>query len=307
MTAFLGIPVYSGGDLVGMLGLANRPGGYDETLLEYLRPIVATCANFIIGLRAEQERRAIEARLAESVTLIKLLTDAVQTAVLFEDSHRTLKYVNRAFLQIFGAAGNPEDFVGMDCAVVAEMSRSLFADSDAFMALVDERLKDRKTVLGDMVRLANGELYERDFIVVEKDGTHIGYLWKYRKVSAWRMEHETLSGVLDSSLDAVVVLDSQGLVEYWNSRAVDIFGYSEIEAMGNSLGQLIVPAELREAHEAGLARFRETRQSKIMDQVIQIYGQTKSGERVDVSLIVSCIDSGPEPRFSAFIRKVEPT
>jgi hypothetical protein len=86
----LGIPVFSGDDLVGMIGIANRPGGYDDDVVDYLRPMTATFANFIVGLRAERERQAIENQLAESATLVTTLTNALPAAILFEDTKRNL-------------------------------------------------------------------------------------------------------------------------------------------------------------------------------------------------------------------------
>ncbi|HAO93821.1 MAG: hypothetical protein A2X99_09570 [Deltaproteobacteria bacterium GWB2_55_19] len=47
LNAFLGIPFYSGDKLVGMVGLANRPGGYDEVHVNYLDPLLTTCANIV--------------------------------------------------------------------------------------------------------------------------------------------------------------------------------------------------------------------------------------------------------------------
>ncbi len=66
MAAFLGLPIYSGPELVGMAGIANRPGGYDTELVAFLEPLVKTAANLIAGYRAELSRRKAEADLQES-------------------------------------------------------------------------------------------------------------------------------------------------------------------------------------------------------------------------------------------------
>jgi len=45
---FLGIPFFKkGGELIGMLAIANKPGGYTEDDIEYLEPFTVTCSNFI--------------------------------------------------------------------------------------------------------------------------------------------------------------------------------------------------------------------------------------------------------------------
>ncbi len=63
LNAFLGLPVHRGDVLVGMLGLANRPGGYDQTLVEFLRPILDMCAHIIEAWRTDQRRQGAEAAL----------------------------------------------------------------------------------------------------------------------------------------------------------------------------------------------------------------------------------------------------
>ncbi|RTL57723.1 MAG: PAS domain S-box protein, partial [Rhodocyclaceae bacterium] len=54
----LGLPFYRGGEVVGVLALANRPGGYDETSVALLQPMTTACASLIDGLRGERKRRA---------------------------------------------------------------------------------------------------------------------------------------------------------------------------------------------------------------------------------------------------------
>jgi signal transduction histidine kinase len=63
LNAFLGLPFKSGKELVGMVGIANRPGGYDTSVIEFLQPFLATCCSVILGWRSEQQRRHAEEML----------------------------------------------------------------------------------------------------------------------------------------------------------------------------------------------------------------------------------------------------
>jgi PAS domain S-box-containing protein len=54
--------------------------------------------------------------------------------------------------------------------------------------------------------------------------------------------------------DAVMYADAQGRIQFWNSGAVRIFGFSEPKAIGRSL-DIIIPENLRERHWVG---FNET-------------------------------------------------
>ena len=50
--------------------------------------------------------------------------------------------------------------------------------------------------------------------------------------------------------DAVLFVDRQGIIRFWNAGAGRIFGFSEAEAIGKSL-DLIIPEDLRKRHWAG--------------------------------------------------------
>ena len=67
LNAFIGIPLYHDKTLVGMVGLANRPGGYDEALLEFLAPFLSTCANLIETARTRHFQQQAVNDLARSL------------------------------------------------------------------------------------------------------------------------------------------------------------------------------------------------------------------------------------------------
>ena len=51
LQGFLGLPFYYGDRLVGMAGIANRPGGYDEQIITYLQPLLVSCGTLIEAFR----------------------------------------------------------------------------------------------------------------------------------------------------------------------------------------------------------------------------------------------------------------
>lgn len=51
MLSFLGVPLHHGGEMVGMVGLANRPGGYDDALVSFLEPLFASVGTIIGAVR----------------------------------------------------------------------------------------------------------------------------------------------------------------------------------------------------------------------------------------------------------------
>jgi PAS domain S-box-containing protein len=60
---FLGLPVYNGLEMVGLIGLANRPDGYDKDGLRELDPFLAAVNSMIVAQREDERRRKIEEEL----------------------------------------------------------------------------------------------------------------------------------------------------------------------------------------------------------------------------------------------------
>ena len=73
LTAFLGVPLHHQDELVGMIGMANREGGYSQELVEALRPLWTTAASLVKSHRnarereeADRERRRVEGHLRQA-------------------------------------------------------------------------------------------------------------------------------------------------------------------------------------------------------------------------------------------------
>ena len=66
--SFMGLPLFKGSTLVGIIGMANRVGGYEEGSPNFLEPFLATCANIIEAFRNNQKKKAAEERLKNAQT-----------------------------------------------------------------------------------------------------------------------------------------------------------------------------------------------------------------------------------------------
>lgn len=70
-----------------------------------------------------------------------------------------------------------------------------------------------------------------------------------------------VKALLQSQGDAIVVCDREGIIRLWNPGAVRIFGFTEDEAVGQTL-DIIIPERLRARHWEGYDRMMRTGQSR---------------------------------------------
>jgi PAS domain S-box-containing protein len=92
--------------------------------------------------------------------------------------------------------------------------------------------------------------------------------------------------------DALVMMDSQGLVRFWNPAAERLFGYSAEEALGMDFHAMAVPGEFREKAREGVRRFAGTGRGNVVGSTIQTEALNRRGDvfPVEVSLAAFQVD-----------------
>lgn len=120
----------------------------------------------------------------------------------------------------------------------------------------------------------------------------------------WGSLHAGLQTVLDTALDAVVVMGEDGRVIGWNAQAERCFGWKGEEAIGSRLSELIIPPRFREAHEAGLRRYLETGEGPVLNRLIEIEGLTRNGVELPVELSITATEQFGDRLFVGFLRDI---
>ena len=111
-------------------------------------------------------------------------------------------------------------------------------------------------------------------------------------------------GILDSSLDGIIVMDANGRVLEFNPAAQRVFGYTNSEATGKDLADLIIPSPGRDVHRRGLAHFRKTGEGPLIGKRLEIVGVRKDGAPVLVELAITSMKMDNEPVFVAYLRDI---
>jgi PAS domain S-box-containing protein len=113
-----------------------------------------------------------------------------------------------------------------------------------------------------------------------------------------------IAAVLNTALDAVVVMDTNGIVCGWNAVAVETFGVPSSAALGRRMSELIIPERYRQAHEAGLAHFLATGEGPVLDRRIEIEALCANGREIPIELSITYTEHFGEPLFLGFLRDV---
>jgi PAS domain S-box-containing protein len=119
-----------------------------------------------------------------------------------------------------------------------------------------------------------------------------------------RVSGLTIDAIMGFALDAVIAVDREGVIVAWNELATTTFGWTDQEAVGLNLGDLIVPSRYRAAHTAGMARFHETGLARVVGRRIEISAVDRNGRELPIELSIVEAPSGGRAAFIGFLRDI---
>ena len=123
----------------------------------------------------------------------------------------------------------------------------------------------------------------------------------HRKLEA-RDTH--LLATINSALDAIISIGPDSRLIEFNPAAEAIFGWQKMDAIGQSLTELLIPERYREQHQNGLARYMQTGESHILNRRIEITALRRDGTEFPIELTVTSIRKGGSIIFTAYIRDI---
>ena len=98
LNAFLGVPFYKETEMIGMVGIANREGGYDRSIVDYLQPLLATCTRIIAAYRSERANQQAEEQIRQQAALLDVATDAIMVRAL----DNQILFWNQGAVRLYG-------------------------------------------------------------------------------------------------------------------------------------------------------------------------------------------------------------
>jgi PAS domain S-box-containing protein len=243
-----------------------------ETLL-----IVLLLRNIIRRKRAQETLRRKEEELAEAQHLARVgswLWDPKNKALTWSEELYRITGLDpslpppssKEFAQLF----TPESWSQLSTAMEQALQSGSIRELDVELVLPDGRHR-WVTARGMAVRDASGR---------------VNYLrGTAQDITERRQAEEARSGlasIVETSDDAIISKNLDGIIVSWNRGAEHIFGFSEAEAVGQHI-MILIPPELREEEKTIL---QKTRAGEKLEHY-ETLRVTKEGKEIDVSLTIS--------------------
>ena len=111
---------------------------------------------------------------------------------------------------------------------------------------------------------------------------------------------KTTNAVIDSSFDAIVLLDNEGRIHEWNSRANKMFGLSSEQAMNEPMPRLL----LNEQHAKRFYAEGVFDAAPLSDELIELTGYSKAKDRIDLEGFIKPLKIDQMEQWVVFLRDV---
>src|SRR5215213_7350179 len=109
--------------------------------------------------------------------------------------------------------------------------------------------------------------------------------------------------VLDAAFDAIVTITPDGIVRWFNRGAERIFGYRAEEVVGQPV-TLLMPERYRELCVAGLHRYLQTGEARVVGGTTELVGLRKDGSKFPIEMSLGEILEDGEQLFTGVIRDI---
>ena len=234
LNCYMGIPIRDNSNvMIGMLGIANKQGGYDNADEEFLHPMISLSAAFISAIKANEAkeffsgtldyyRKAIDSHAIVSVT----------------DVHGAISYVNEKFCQL--AKFTPSELIGKNHVLVnsgyhsKEFFRNLWdtiLGGKIWKGEIRNRAKDGSIywVSATIVPFLNEEKRPFQFVAIRNDITRL------------KEQERELSNFFRLSMDLLCIADTEGKILKVSESFPVALGMREDEIVNSCLSDLVHP------------------------------------------------------------------
>jgi two-component system, LuxR family, sensor kinase FixL len=238
-------------------------------------------AAFTRGVSRDITKRKIaEEELRESEARFRLVADAAPVLIWMSGPDKLCTFFNKGWLDFTGRTmeqelgnGWAEGIHSDDLKQCLEIYGSSFDARQPFTMEYHLRRNDgeyRWVLDSGTPRFAH-------------DGAFLGYIGSCIDITERKRAEEKFRTVLDAAPNAMIMVDSAGVISFANAPAATVFGYALSELIGRSI-ETLIPERFRDRHAGYRKDFHSEPSSRAMGAGRDLFGRRKDGSEFPVEV-----------------------
>ena len=237
-----------------------------------------------------EERKRTEAALKESEEHLRDLFDNAKDLIQSVTPEGRFLFVNRVWLETLGYTRDEVSNLSVFDIVAPE---SYSHCKDALERVIGgEHIKDLEAVF----LTKDGRRIHVDGNVNCKmeQGRPVATRAIFRDVTARKAAEEARAEIEErfrnlarAAQDAIISIDHQGVITYWNRSAEILFGYTAQEALGKEAHALLAPERYREACEEAMELWKQTGRGDMLGKTRELAALRADGSEFPIELSLS--------------------
>jgi len=117
-------------------------------------------------------------------------------------------------------------------------------------------------------------------------------------------KEEQFQTICAAAHDAIIIMDNDGCISFWNAAAERIFGLSQPEALGQNLHELLTPAVYRKKQQPAMTRWNETGQGAAVGKTAELIARRKNGAEFPIELSLSALKGSGRWQAIGIVRDI---
>ncbi|MGD0281672.1 MAG: PAS domain S-box protein [Dissulfurispiraceae bacterium] len=287
---------------------------YECSSPEVVRFFKTRVAKFMIGNQPNvivihediSDLKKVKETLQESEARYRMLVETTNEGVWFLDANHVTTFVNPAMAHMLGYTiedmlGSPiKDFISAED--MEHHARQMNARQMGMDESYERRFKRKDgsvlwaLVSAKAIKDANG-YFSGSFGVI----TNISE----RKLKEQILEDREgrISAIMNTTVDAIITINEDALVESFNKAAEHIFGYEALEVIGRNINMLM-PEPYHSNHDGYLREYFTTGIKRVIDCESELVGKRKDGSVFPIELAVSEVLLTDRRIFTGSVRDI---
>src|SRR5438132_515226 len=226
------------------------------------------------------KRKIAEEELRESEGRFRAVADAAPVLIWMSGTDKLCTFFNKSWLEFTGRT--------MDQELGSGWTEGVHAEDRHRCVGVYKRAFDAREPFTMEYRLRRSDGEYRWVLVsgtprFAADGAFLGYIGSCIDITERKLAEEKFRLVLDAAPNAMLMVDSAGVINFANAQAATVFGYPLSELIGGHI-ETLIPERFRDRHPGYRKGFLSEPSSRAMGAGRDLFGRRKDGSEFPVEV-----------------------